>query len=116
MMRTYQVQIEDQPFVNESLTTEKTAVVKTFLNQKLISINKYGVIDLNENYQKIIDQQPVDLSFGYVQNFSIQNLKKLHNLNENEVISLQKFKAKNTFLIQFFLSETNILFHYFYSI
>ena len=53
-MRTYQTQIENQPFVYENLTTTKTAVVKTFTNQKLISINKYGVIDVNEVYQKII--------------------------------------------------------------
>ena len=96
-MRTYQTQIENQQFVCENLITTKTAVVKTFLNQKLISVTKYGVIDVNEIYQKIIDQQPVDLSFGYLQNFSIQNLKKLNNLNETTVVSLQKFKAKNAF-------------------
>lgn len=97
MMRTYQVQIEDQPFVNESLTTEKTAVVKTILNQKVISIDKYGVVDVNEIYQKIINQQPVDLSFAYVQYFSIQELKRLNNLQENEEVSILKFKAKNAF-------------------
>ncbi|MBI2279798.1 MAG: hypothetical protein HYU68_03790 [Bacteroidetes bacterium] len=96
-MRTYQTQIENQPFVYENLTTTKTAVVKTFANQKLISVNKYGVIDVNEVYQKIIANQPIDISYGYVHNFSVKELKKQYDLSENDAVSLVKFKAKNAF-------------------
>ncbi len=96
-MKSYHIEINDTPFKFEDVFSTKTVVVKTILNQKVVAKKSYAWVDLAMVYKTISNSELVDLSHSYVKNFSLQNLKKQGQIGDEEIVTLLKFKAKNTF-------------------
>lgn len=97
-MRTYQKEFEQKTTTCGNFTVNEIVVVKVFDNQKQIETRSFGVVDVNEIYSKINQNEPIDLNGCYVKNFSIKSFKSKYNLTESEPIKLLKFSAKNAFL------------------
>ena len=51
---TYQIEIIKEPFKLEHISCEQTVLVKTFIENKLVSQIKYGLVDKEEVYKQEI--------------------------------------------------------------
>ena len=72
----------------------ETAKISFFdINNNLIETKKYGIVNLDVIYDKILKQEPIDISRCYIKNFSLSQYRKLNDLPANEKINLLDFTA-----------------------
>ena len=69
-IQNYKVEILDEAFVlSEERTLAKTAKILFYdVNNNLIDTKKYGVVDLETIYKKIIEKESIDVSKCYLKN------------------------------------------------
>lgn len=96
-MRTFQTEVENITSACGDFIASKTLLVKVFDKQKLIAKHHFGIINMDEVYQRIIDQQPINISNGFIKNFSIANLKKQYNIDSSIKVEIKNLVAKNCF-------------------
>lgn len=91
----YKVQILKEPFISDiDLKFTETAKISFFdINNNLIETKKYGIVNLDVIYDKILKQEPIDISRCYIKNFSLSDFRKLNDLPANKKISLIDFTA-----------------------
>ena len=94
-IQNYKVEILDQPFELESdINFKKTAKIAFYdINNNLIETKKYGVVDPQFIYNKIINKESIDISRCYVKNFSLSDFRSKNNLNAREKVDLIDFTA-----------------------
>ncbi|MCB0401725.1 MAG: two pore domain potassium channel family protein [Flavobacteriales bacterium] len=94
---TYQIEMLDQPFHYEANECSKTVIVRTYVENKLISKTKYGYVTKEEVYEWLKNGQDINLDRCYVKNFSISEYKQSIDYEELTHIELQNFSAQNAF-------------------
>ena len=89
-IQNYKVQILEESFVldNED-TLASTAKISFYdINNNLIDTKKYGVVDLENIYNKILKKESIDVSKCYIKNFSLNQYRKENNLSEHNFSKL----------------------------
>ena len=97
---TYKVEIIEEEFVNSSsgLTYNQTAIIHLFDDKnKEIQTEKLGVLSIENIYEAIENQTPINLNNSYIKDFSLSNYRKSHQLTPEFTIKLPRFSAKETF-------------------
>ena len=97
-IQNYKVQILEDSFVlNEENTLANTAKISFYdINNNLIDTKKYGVVDLDNIYNKILNKESIDVSKCYIKNFSLDQYRKKNNLSDKEKVDLLNFTAVNS--------------------
>ena len=74
-IQNYKVQILKESFqLNEENSFASTAKISFYdINNNLIDTKKYGVIELENIYNKINNKESIDLSKCYIKNFSLDH-------------------------------------------
>lgn len=96
-MRTFQTEIENKTQQCGDFLTQHCLIVKVFEKQKLIAKHHFGVLNIDELYKAIYEQKPIDISNGFIKNFSISDYKKQFNLDPQQNTEILGFVAKNCF-------------------
>jgi uncharacterized protein YjbI with pentapeptide repeats len=97
-VKSYSVKILDESIeINGRQFAQTAIVILRDQNHNMIQKQKMGIVDNEELYKKIAQKIPVDLSYCYVKNFSIQKLKQQEQVAENGTIVLKDFNAENAF-------------------
>ena len=94
---TYKIEVINEPFSFEDNETELTVIVKTFVENKLVSKTRYGYVSKEEVYEKLKNNQSINLDRCYVKDFSISEYKKSIDYEELTHIELNEFRAQNSF-------------------
>jgi len=90
----FEVEILDQPYLSFS----QTVVVHFFDdNNKKASVFKYGLITAGEIYQKIDNNESINLNNAYLKNFSLTDYRTNKGLDDHVQIPLKSFSAKKAF-------------------
>ncbi len=94
-IQNYKVQILEDSFVlNEENTLANTAKISFYdINNNLIDTKKYGVVDLDNIYNKILNKESIDVSKCYIKNFSLDQYRKKNSLSAKEKVDLLNFTA-----------------------
>ncbi len=94
---TYEIEELDEAFDLEAKHCAKTIVVKTFIENKLVTKTKFGLVTKEEIYEQLRNQQSINLNRCYVKDFSISEYKKSIGHEELLPIDLNDFIAENAF-------------------
>jgi uncharacterized protein YjbI with pentapeptide repeats len=94
---TYQIEVLNETFKTNDRSTDKTILVKTFFENKLVLEKKYGLVTKEEVYSWIKNKKDINLSNCYVKDFSITEYKKSIDFEELTHIDVNKFEAENAF-------------------
>ncbi|NOZ35122.1 MAG: two pore domain potassium channel family protein [Chlorobi bacterium] len=90
----FTVEIIDNQFIRDNVNYPKTAVIKFFNNNKLLSEEEFGYADSNYINQYIKANNELQLNYAYIENIDLEFLKaKVYS----EKIILENFSAKNAF-------------------
>jgi hypothetical protein len=95
----YKVKITDKPFVTESGKQYNNTAAISFLdeNKKEIAYVECGFIDKEEVYVLIDQQQPINLDYCYIENFSLADHRESRNIEKKSYIKLHQFSAFNSY-------------------
>ncbi len=97
-VKSYTIKILDEPIELNGRKFEQTAIViLRDYNHNMIQKQKMGIVDISLLYKEIIENNPIDLSYCYVKNFSIQKLKQQAGLDDLLQLELKDFNAENAF-------------------
>ncbi len=94
---TYKIEFTDKAFSNEYWSFSKTVIVKAYVENKIISKNTYGYLDVESVYQKIKEGVTLNFDNCYLKNFSSLHLKNILGFNENKSVIFENFSAQNSF-------------------
>jgi len=95
----YKIKIRDIEYISpEGQKYSNTAKI-SFLdnNRKELDYIELGYIDTEDIYRKIDNNEPVDLSYCYVENFSLSIYKKSRSIEKDKYVKIKDFNAVNTF-------------------
>ena len=97
-IQNYKVQILEESFIlKEDSTLTSTAKISFYdINNNLIDTKKYGVVKLEDIYDKILKKESIDVSKCYIKNFSLNQYRKLNNLSDKEKVDLLNFTATDS--------------------
>lgn len=95
---TYKVKIRDIEFITpEGVKFDSTAVINFFdINRKEVLYKELGYIDKNTIYEKIKNGENINLSYCYIEDFSILDYRKIYELAKEELINVKSFMAKES--------------------
>ena len=98
VIHTYAVKITDEPFTLISGKVMDSTARITFrdINKNIIERKKYGVVDLDDLYEKIHNKESIDISNCYINNFSSSHYRTKHKINKEEIIELKDFVANDS--------------------
>ena len=98
VIHSYAVKITDEPYELSSGVKFKSTARITFrdINKNIIERKKYGVIEIDDLYQKISTNESINLSNCYINNFSASKYRTAHNLSNESLIELKDFKANDS--------------------
>ena len=94
---TYQIEILDEFFQFEENKSDQTVVVKTYIENKLVSITKYGLVSKDKIYALLKRGEDINLNRCYVKGFSISEFKKSIGQDDLTYIDVNNFVAENAF-------------------
>jgi Ion channel len=94
---TYHTEILNESFQFEQSSYKQTVVVKTYIENKLVSDTRYGLVDKEEIYKQLKEEKEINLNRCYVKDFSISEYKKSIDFEELTHIKLNNFLAENAF-------------------
>jgi hypothetical protein len=94
----YSIQKVEQEFVlSEGEALPQVAIVSFFgHNDEIISTLELGLLDPGYLYKKMANDQMVNLDRCYVENFSIDTLRKNLKLKQHQLLDLNSFKITNS--------------------
>jgi len=95
----YKVKIKDNQFVSESGKKFENTAAVSFIdeNKKEIAYVELGFLYAEDIYKLIDKEEPINLDFAYIENFSLDDYRNSRNLEKKTYIKLHKFSAFNTF-------------------
>ena len=96
-IHTYAVKITDEEFTLPSGNVlAKTARI-TFrdINKNIIERKKYGVIDTHSLYEKINNNESINVSNCYINNFSAYDYRQQYGLKKETIIQIKNFIAND---------------------
>jgi hypothetical protein len=94
---TYHIEILDQPFQFEGNKCDKTVLVKTYIENNLVTKTKYGLVSKEEIYEELKLNKEINLNRCYIKDFSISEFKKSIDFEDLTHIELNNFVAENAF-------------------
>lgn len=95
----FTVDIVDEDFKFKDVSYPKTAVIKLRNNEtETEEIVKKGFIDVETIYDKLDKNQPINLDYCYIENFSIKEFKKKYNIEQNQIFEIKSFSAEHSFI------------------
>jgi hypothetical protein len=94
---TYQIEILDSPFEFESRKCDKTVLVKTLVQNQLISKKRFGFVAKETIYNDLKNGKEINLSRCYIKDFSIAEYKKSIDFEVSSHIDVSSFIAENAF-------------------
>lgn len=94
---TYGIKVFNEPFQFEQNSCKQTVVVKTYIENKLVSRTKYGLVTTNEIHDWLNQGEEINLNRCYVKDFSISEYKKSIDFEDLTHIDLNNFVAENAF-------------------
>jgi len=95
---SYSVEFKDEEFTSGDSVYRQTAYVRFFnRNHKILYAEEYGVVEINECYEKLKSSGIVHMDNCYVKNFSISDYKNKFGLEKMQIIQFQQFSAINAF-------------------
>ena len=94
---TYQPEIFNEPFHGAVRPCDKTVLVKTYIENKLVSEIRYGWVSPEEVYEQLKKDENINLSNCYIKDFSISGFKKSIGLDELDHFECADFIAENAF-------------------
>ncbi|MDG2330661.1 MAG: potassium channel family protein [Flavobacteriales bacterium] len=96
--QSYSIKISDDPFDNGLFSLPRTAVI-IFRdgNRNVVKKERYGVLDVDEVYEKIVAGDVLNISNCYIKNFSLAECREKHALSKDEKLQLNQFSAIHTF-------------------
>jgi len=94
---TYHVEIRNKTFHNEQRKCKQTAIVKTYVANKLVSEISYGFVTKEEIYEQLKNNEDINLNHCYVKDFSISEYKKIIDFGDAQKIDINNFDAGNAF-------------------
>ena len=91
-----------QPYKSENIKT-KTSVKISFFdgNEKLQEELTFAEISTEEIYNKIENNEPININNCFVENFSLSDYKKQRNLKSDDKVVFNEFSAVNSFFYNF---------------
>lgn len=96
---SYKVEIKDIPYTTlEGRVTGKTAII-SFYNklEEIIFFQEFGYIETRDIYDIIERNEPLNLDYCYVKNFSL-SAYRLYTIQEMKTqVAISEFSAKNAF-------------------
>ncbi len=94
---SYKVKIRDNEFVTpDGIKYANTASISFFdKNRKELSYIELGYVDANNLYALIKKNEKINLDFCYIEEFSLSKYRKEYNLENEELVILKSFSAKN---------------------
>lgn len=98
VIHTYAVKITDEPFtlLNGRVLESTARITYRDINKNIIERKKYGVIDLNDLYEKINNNESIDLSNCYINNFSSTHYRSRFKISKEKTIELKDFVANDS--------------------
>ena len=91
----YSVEIINEPY----MSFEATALISFFdENNKKVSVYKYGVISEEAIFNKIENNEALNLNNAYIKNFSLTNYRTNKGFDDHVLIPLKNFSAKKSVL------------------
>jgi hypothetical protein len=97
LVATYKVEVLDEQFSFEGKECKQTVIVKTFVENKLVSKTKYGLVTKEEVYEELRQGKDIDLTRCYIKDFSISEFKKSIDFEDLTHLELKNFHAENAF-------------------
>ena len=94
---TYHIEVLEDSFQFEDNSCKQTVIVKTFVENKLVTKTKYGLVEKETIYECLKNGESINLNRCYVKDFSISEYKKLIDFEELTHIELTNFIAENAF-------------------
>ena len=94
---TYQIEVLKEPFQFEGNSSDQTVVVKTFVENKLVTKTKYGLVTKEEVYAQLKNGENINLNRCYVKDFSISKFKNSIDHDDLEHIDVNDFVAEDAF-------------------
>ena len=98
VIHTYAVKITDEPFtlLNGRVLESTARITYRDINKNIIERKKYGVVDLNDLYEKIHNNESIDLSNCYINNFSSTHYRSRFKISKEKTIELKDFVANDS--------------------
>lgn len=93
---TFKIKLKDKPFkTSENIIYTQTAAI-SFFNEysQEISYVELGYVQADEIYNKIYQNEAINLNETYIDNFSIAAYKKKYEINETDAIEIFDFSAQ----------------------
>lgn len=97
LVATYKVEIIDEPFQYEENQSSKTVIVRTYVENKLVTKVKYGFVTKEQIYERLKTNESINLDRCYVHDFSISEYKKSIDYEDLTHIELNDFSAEYAF-------------------
>lgn len=94
---TYQIEVLNEAFHFEDNTCDQTVIVRAFIEHKLVTKTKYGLVTKEEVYAKLKNEESINLNRCYVKDFSISEFKKSVGQDDLEHIDVNDFVAEDAF-------------------
>jgi len=94
---TYQIEVLNEQFVHKINSCNETILVKTFIENKLYSQTKYGLITKEQIYNLLKEEKELNLSGCYVKDFSISEYKRIIDFEDATHIKFNNFIAEGAF-------------------
>ncbi len=94
---TYQIEVLNEPFQFEENNCKQTVTVKTYVENKLVTKTKYGLVAKETIYNQLKNGEDINLTRCYVKDFSISEYKKSIEFEDLTHIELENFVAENAF-------------------
>ena len=94
---TYQIELLNEAFQFESNSCEQTIVVKTYVENKLVTKTKYGLVLKETIYEKLSNGEAICLDRCYVKDFSISEYKKSIGHDDLKHLDVVGFIAEEAF-------------------
>lgn len=97
LVATYKIEVLEEQFKFEGKECQQTVIVKTFIENKLVTKTKYGLVTKEEVYEQLKFGKDIDLTRCYIKDFSISSYKKSIDYEELTHIDVGSFIAENAF-------------------
>lgn len=95
----FKVEIKNLKFTTEDgMIFPKTAIISLLdENDHVMAVELLGHLETDKIYERIENEEDINLDYCYVNNFSLSIYRDNRNLDKKTYVSLSSFSAQNAF-------------------